>query len=489
MTRQGLKIRENSAPQLVVECRHSATRLTVNRNNAYFLEQSDSDVIAALFEAAAVNADVASTSVTHPQLVQYHATDWDFCLMRAQANGMVLLTREDQVLVRQPDMSAEPVISLQFGATILEADLEVEARYQFKAVKSRFWDPATQEVVELEAADPGFTDPGNIASSNLASVVDLEAYALMHTQIAEDEAQAWADGQWSKSQANRIGGKIKCEGIGSVAAGDRVSLGGVGERFNGDAYVTAVRHDFDLVQGWKTWLQFGGIEYLEDADQGASAPRAMGLLPAINGLQIGVVVSNEDPDGEFRVRVKMPLIDTEEEGVWARVACLDAGAERGWFIRPEIDDEVVLGFLDDDPRRPVIIGMLNSSSKAAPMEGSDDNHEKLFQTRSEMKMHFDDDKVAMSFSTPAENQIVLSEEDEEILLSDQHGNSIKLNSDGITLESASDFKFVSSGDIKFESGGAIELAAGSEFKAEGASGVEVSSSATAKLSGSMVEIN
>jgi phage protein D len=77
----------------------------------------------------------------------------------------------------------------------------------------------------------------------------------MHTQIAEDEAQAWADGQWSKSQANRIGGKIKCEGIGSVAAGDRVSLGGVGERFNGDAYVTAVRHDFDLVQGWKTWLR------------------------------------------------------------------------------------------------------------------------------------------------------------------------------------------------------------------------------------------
>ena len=102
-------------------------------------------------------------------------------------------------------------------------------------------------------------------------------------------------------------------------------------------------------------------------------------------------------------------------------------------------------------------------------------------TRAKMKMHFDDDKVAMSFSTPAENQIVLSEEDEEILLSDQHGNSIKLNSDGITLESASDFKFVSSGDIKFESGGAIELAAGSEFKAEGASGVEVSSSATAPL--------
>ena len=489
VTRQGLKIRESSAPQLVVECKHSATRMTVNRNNAYHLEQTDSDVISSLFDVAGVTVDVMSTSVTHPQLVQYHSTDWDFCLMRAQANGLVMLTREDQVLVQAPDMSADPVVSLQFGATILEADLEVEARYQFNAVKTRFWDPANQEMVELEAEDPGFDSPGNISSSDLAAVVDLENYSLMHSQIAEDEAQAWADAEWSKSQANRVSGRIKCEGIGTVLVGNRVSLAGVGDRFNGDAYVTAVRHDFDLIQGWKSWFQFGGIEGLPDVGQTASAPKAMGLLPGVNGLQIGVVVSNEDPDGEFRVRVRMPLIDTEEEGVWARVASLDAGAERGWFIRPEVEDEVVLGFLDDDPRRPVVIGMLNSSNKAAPLEGSDDNHEKLFQTRSQMKMHFDDDKVAMSLSTPAENKIVLSEEDEGILLSDQHGNSIKLNSEGISLESASDIKIVASGSLQLESGGALELAAGSELKGEGASGVEISSGAITKLSGSMVEIN
>ena len=48
------------------------------------------------------------------------------------------------------------------------------------------------------------------------------------------------------------------------------------------------------------------------------------------------------------------------------LATLDAGKERGTFFRPEIGDEVVVGFLNDDPRHPVILGMCHSSAKPAP---------------------------------------------------------------------------------------------------------------------------
>ena len=37
----------------------------------------------------------------------------------------------------------------------------------------------------------------------------------------------------------------------------------------------------------------------------------------------------------------------------------DAGENRGSFWRPEIGDEVVLGFLNSDPRDAIILGMLN----------------------------------------------------------------------------------------------------------------------------------
>jgi uncharacterized protein involved in type VI secretion and phage assembly len=140
----------------------------------------------------------------------------------------------------------------------------------------------------------------------------------------------------------------------------------------------------------------------------------------VSGLQIGVVVSNEDPDGEHRVRVKMPTVNNDDEGTWARVASLDAGNKRGFFFRPEIDDEVIIGFLNDDPRHAVILGMLHSSAKPAPLDGKDDNHEKVYQSRSEMKWYLNDERKIMTFETPAGNKISLDEDGTKIHIEDQN---------------------------------------------------------------------
>ena len=87
------------------------------------------------------------------------------------------------------------------------------------------------------------------------------------------------------------------------------------------------------------------------------------MLPAANGLQIGVVTALEDdPQGDDRIKCRLPMVGAGEEGLWARLATLDAGDGRGTYFRPEIGDEVVVGFLDDDPRNPVILGMCHSSA-------------------------------------------------------------------------------------------------------------------------------
>jgi len=56
------------------------------------------------------------------------------------------------------------------------------------------------------------------------------------------------------------------------------------------------------------------------------------------------------------------MISTSDDGIWARISTLDAGKQRGTFFRPEIGDEVIVGFLNDDPRYPVVLGMVNSSA-------------------------------------------------------------------------------------------------------------------------------
>ena len=134
----------------------------------------------------------------------------------------------------------------------------------------------------------------------------------------------------------------------------------------------------------------------------------------------------------------MPTVDTEAEGTWARMASLDAGNERGSFFRPEIGDEVVLGFLNDDPRDAVILGMLNSSDKPAPVKAQDDNHEKGFYTRDKLKLVFNDDLKSIRFETPKGNVVQLSEEKGHIFVADENGNKVELNTDGIAMESARD---------------------------------------------------
>lgn len=489
IVRHSIKVRDKRATQLVVECRHKAHKLTAGRKSAYYFDKTDSDILSSLLSNAEVDAEVESTSVTHKQQVQLASSDWDFLLARAEANGKLVFTNDDQVAIKAPSFSGSPVCTLQFGATLLELDAQIDARLQYAAVKSKTWDPAQQSVVEKEAADPGVSGPGNLTSDDLSAVAGLSSYELRHASLTEDEAQAWADAAWLKSKMSKVSGVAKCEGIGTINPGDLVMLGGVGERYNGDVLVTGVRHDFDLVQGWKTHVQFGGTERWSAEEHPVSAPRAGGLLPAANGLQIGKVVSNEDDAGEHMVRVRLPVVGMEEDGIWARVACPDAGTERGFFFRPEVDDEVIVGFLDDDPRRPVILGMLHSSAKAAPLTGSNDNHEKVYQSRSKMRMYFNDDKKVMVFETPAGNKLTLSEEDKAIKIEDQNGNKIEMTDAGIKIEAATALELKAGTEIKLESGTSCDIKGGTELKMEGASGVELSSSAVTKVKGSIVQLS
>jgi Rhs element Vgr protein len=487
--RQQLKVRDHTAPQLIVECRHSTVKLTVGRKNAYFFEQADSEIISALLERAGIDAEVDSTSVTHKQQVQYNSTDWDFLLARAEANGKLVFTNGDLVTVKAPTFGDTPVCNLLFGATILELDAEIDARLQYSAVKSLTWDATQQSVLEKEAKNPNFNAPGNLSSDDLAAVMALDYYRLQHIAVSEDEAQAWADAQWLKSQMSKVSGRVKCEGIATVNPGDIVTLSGVGDRYNGNVFVTGVRQDFDLVQGWKTHIQFGNVEKWLAEEHHISASPAAALLPGVNGLQIGVVVSNEDPDGEHRVRVKMPLVNDEEDGTWARVAAVDAGNERGFFFRPEIGDEVVLGFLNDDPRQAVLLGMLHSSAKAAPLQGSDQNHEKAYQSRSKMKLYFDDEKKVILLETPAGNKLTLSEEDKAIKIEDQNSNKITMTAEGIKIESSKAIALKAGTELTIESGTSLSAKGGTNLKLEGTSGAELSSTATTTIKGGLVQIN
>jgi uncharacterized protein involved in type VI secretion and phage assembly len=210
---------------------------------------------------------------------------------------------------------------------------------------------------------------------------------------------------------------------------------------------------------------------------------AAGLLPGVHGLQIGKVVQlQEDPDGEDRILVRLPIINNSARGIWARMASLDAGSNRGAFFRPEIEDEVIVGFVNDDPRDAIVLGMLNSSAKPAPITAQDVNHEKGFVTRSNMRVLFNDDTKTIAISTPAGNSIVLDEKSTSIVITDQNNNTIKMETSGITMDSPKDITVKAGGKIDITATAALSMSA-AQMTLSAQSAMEVKG-ATAKLAGS-----
>ncbi len=495
IVRHSIKVR-SSGSQLIIECRDEAVKMTSGIKSKYFIDKKDSDIMEELIGTYGLQKDVEATLPELKEVVQYESTDWDFMLCRAEANAQVVMVEDGKITIAKPAAGGSSVVTVKFGTTLLELDAEIDARIQSKGIKTSSWNATDQEVVEAEASEPSTTNNGNLTPAVLADVIGGDVLEIRHGgKLTEPELQAWANGRLLKERLSKIRGRARFQGFAGVKPGDIVELAGMGDRFSGKAYVSGVRHE---VSGgnWATDVQLGlNHEAFSETFNLRPMPAA-GLLPAVSGLQIGIVTVLEgDPDGEDRIKVRLPMISTSEEGIWARISTLDAGKERGTFFRPEISDEVIVGFLNDDPRHPVVLGMVHSSAKPAPEPPKDTNHHKGYVSREKMKFNFDDEKKIITLETPAGNKMVISEEDKGILLQDSNGNKITMNDSGITVESVKDLIMKAAADVKID-GINITAKASAAFKAEGSATAEVSGanttikgSAAAIISGGVVQIN
>ncbi|WP_276132328.1 type VI secretion system tip protein VgrG [Polluticoccus soli] len=489
IVKHAIKVIENDTPVLIITLKHDCFKMALTRNSRLFPDSTDSDAISTILDEYSQKKEVEDTTVTHEHLVQYNSTDWDFAVMRAEMNGLVVINENEKLTVKKPDLSGDATLELHYGSSILEVEAELDARTSFKEWKVKTWNPADQELAEEEGTS-SLAEDGNLSVSDVSGAIgDPELKINIPNQLESAEAKAIADAKAARTKLSKIKGRARCIGFAAIQPGDIIGLNGIGERFNGKAFVSGVRH-FITHGKWETDIQFGMsfTTHAERFNDVADRP-AGGLLPAVNGLQIGIVAQlKDDPKGEDRILLKIPGVSETDEAVWARVASLDAGKERGSFFRPEIGDEVVVGFLNDDPRNAIVLGMLNSSKLPAPLPGSDDNHQKGFVTREKMKLLFDDEKKSITIETPAGNKIIISDDEKGIKLEDENGNKMQMNTDGIIMESAKDVQIKATADIKIE-GVNVEIKASANLKGEGSAGAAFKSSAITEIKGSMVNIN
>lgn len=195
------------------------------------------------------------------------------------------------------------------------------------------------------------------------------------------------------------------------------------------------------------------IEAMADARMaGGLGGRWYGVFPAL-------VADIKDEQGLGRVKVRLPWSpdggDRQYEA-WARVATLMAGKNRGsWFV-PDAGDEVLVGFEGGDPRFPYVLGGLWNGRDAPPesMDSASKNDLKVLRSRNGVKLTLDDasGKERFVVETPGGQKITLQDGPGAVEIVDSQGNSVKLESSGITIQA--------SGKVTIQAGGSVEVSAG-----------------------------
>lgn len=161
------------------------------------------------------------------------------------------------------------------------------------------------------------------------------------------------------------------------------------------------------------------------------------------GVYPALVTDIKDPDGQGRVKVSLPWSPDTGGGryeAWARLATLMGGNNRGsWFV-PDVDDEVLIGFEGGDARRPYVVGGLWNGRDTPPdsMDGAGNNYRKVLRSRNGVKITLDDQDGQEKFivETPGGQKITLKDGPGSVAIEDSNGNSIKLETSGITLTAA-----------------------------------------------------
>jgi len=166
---------------------------------------------------------------------------------------------------------------------------------------------------------------------------------------------------------------------------------------------------------------------------------------ATSACHLAKVVDVQDPNNLARVKVKLLTLDGEGDAeIWARVAVPFAGPNRGALFIPDVDDEVLISFLGGDSRFPVVIGSLWNGAQNPPEQFSGNRVDRWTITgKAGTRIAIVEANSSSQIEFKTANGVKGTFTDQSggsIKFEDTGGNSIKIDSQGITLQSSATVK-------------------------------------------------
>jgi uncharacterized protein involved in type VI secretion and phage assembly len=197
----------------------------------------------------------------------------------------------------------------------------------------------------------------------------------------------------------------------------------------------------------------------------------------------GVVINNLDTLAEGRVQVQIPTVPDFEP--WARVSSVGAGSGRGFLWIPQIGDEVLVAFHQNDERDSYVLGGLWNTMDRPPVTIPTD-----FLTKRVIKtgvaagvgheIEFDDALQSIKITTSTQQKITI--DPLKIELANTAG-TLKITLDntqqGISIEAVTSIE-LSALQIKLKA---------TNIDIEGTAATNIKSSGVCNINGTLVKIN
>lgn len=349
-----------------------AHRLFRGRHTKSYTQTTASDAVREVAGRVGLEIGTIESSATvFEHLAQCGQTDWEFLDALARQIGYELAMRDNKLYFarRKPAADApddkgpavpDPLV-LRFGADLLRVRSVVTAAEQVDRVQVRGWDIARKRaiVAETKAGTTSVTLP-TTDPVRLAAVFGAPSYVSTDRAYrTQAEADAAAD-----ALAERIGSSFAeveaiTRGNPKLRADIPVCLENVGQPFDGKYMITAARHRYaPSAGGYTTTLSVTGRQ--ERSLYGLTSALGAGAGPGAGryGVVVGLVSDAHDPSGQGRVKLTFPWLSDDYVSDWARTVQPGAGKDRGAMVVPEVGDEVLVAFEQNDPRRPYVLGGL-----------------------------------------------------------------------------------------------------------------------------------
>lgn len=483
VVRQSLRSDFQSGTLLCLELKHEAVKMAQVRRSAVYPSLTDGEVMQQLAgrHGIAIDVDVPRWP-QQEQLVQRQVSDWDLLVLRAEANGTVVAAGLDGLRVFVPGLEDEAT-GLAYGTDILEFEVEADARHRHDAANFCGWDMVN---LAMEAVE--------VQEDNEGSSLEAQPQAItVSGDRNRDELQAWANALVQRSKLSRLCGKLLVQGRADILPGSVVEISGGSAAMNGLHLVSAVHHSIGA-QGWETHLEIGLDPSPYAAEYEVNDLAVGGLLARMPGLQIGTVERVDgDGQGQHRVLVRVRALPEDQAGIWARVASLDAGEGHGAFFRPQPGDEVVLGFLNEDPRDAIILGGLFNGGKHKPaFDTAKPYTQQGIVTKAGLRLQLDETAEGILLQTPSGDRLSLTGKQQGaqgILIQDQFGNRIELGQQGIVIKSAGSLTLEAATNTEIKAQANLTAEAQAKLALKGTATAELSSSGLLDIKGSLVKIN